>query len=295
MNSRRKRAALLVALVAATFVVGMVVATFTGFVAGAIGTVINDSAEGRAPQWPVPTNAAELRSACVSIANGWLRTFRETADGSLGGVLVLAAVALVSAVPAMLAAPALGKWEPGTPGRSLRWSIAGAAVIGGACAVGILATLWDVVGLVRMAAGAEFDGYTGGGSLIMNPLLLVPAWLAAGGIWAWALARAGRARTPDSLDRFVRWLFAGTCLELAIAAPTYALAMRRDSCYCGFGSWWAIVGGTTALLVLCGPMLVLMATRRARMAWMRSVCAECGYPRHGGSTVCPECGKSVPG
>jgi hypothetical protein len=295
VNSRGKRAALLVALVAATFVAGMVVATFTGFVVGAIGSRINDAAEGRVPTWHVPTDAEGARQALFEIASGWLRTFHELTDGSLGGMLVLAAVALVSAAPAMLVAPALGTWEPGTPGRSLRWSIGGAALIGGMCAVGILATLWDVVGLVRMAAGAEFDGYTGGGGLIMNPLLLVPAWLAAGGIWAWALARAGQSRTPDRLDRFVRWLFAGTCLELAIAAPTYALAMRRDACYCAFGSWWAIVAGTTALLVLCGPMVILMATRQARMAWMRSVCAECGYPRRGGSTVCPECGKSVPG
>jgi len=295
VNSRGKRAALLVALVAATFVVGMAVATFTGLMVGAIGTGINDSVEGRAPHWPLPTNVEEVRQATIEIANGWLRTFNELTDGSLEGMLVLAAVALVSAAPAMLVAPALGTWEPGTPGRSLRWSIAGAAVIGGACAVGILATLWDVVGLVRMATGAEFDGFTGGGGLIMNPLLLVPAWLAAGGVWAWLLARAGQSRTPDRLDRFVRWLFAGTCLELAIAAPTYALAMRRDSCYCAFGSWWAITAGTTALLVLCGPMVILMATRQARMAWMRSVCAECGYPRRAGSTVCPECGKSVPG
>ena len=295
MNSRWKRAAVLVTLVAATFVLGTAVATFTGFVAGAIGSAINDSAKGQVPRWPVPTNAEEARQALFEMGNGWLEALHEITDGTLGGMLALAAVALVSAAPAMLVAPALGSWDPGTPGRSLRWSIAGAAVIGGACAVGILATLWDVVGLVRMAAGAGFDGYTGGGGLVMNPLLLVPAWLAAGGIWAWVLARAGQSRTPDRLDRFVRWLFAGTCLELAIAAPTYALAMRRDSCYCAFGSWWAIVAGTSALLVLCGPMVILMATRKARMAWMRSVCGECGYPRRGGSTVCPECGSSVTG
>ena len=303
MNSRRKRAALLVALVAATFVLGTAVATFTGFVAGAIGGAINDLAKAQVPHWPVPTNAEEAREALFDMGNGWLQVLHEIIDGTPGGLLALAAVALVSAAPAMLVAPALASWEPGTPGRSLRWSIAGAAVIGGACAVGILATLWDVVGLVRVAAGTESSGefiiasgdFMVGGGLAMNPLLLVPAWLAAGGIWAWALARAGQSRTPDRLDRFVRWLFAGTCLELAIAAPTYALAMRRDSCYCAFGSWWAITAGTTALLVLCGPMVILMATRQARMAWMRSVCEDCGYPRRAGSTVCPECGKSVPG
>jgi len=290
VNSRGKRAALLVALVAATFVVGSAVAALTAVSLTLIGRAV-ESFGWTSYEQPGPISV-RMEAALSTMADGYLAFLRRLIDGSTEGLLLLAAVTLVSAAPAMIAAPALGKWEPGTPARSLRWSIAGAAVIGGACAVGILATLWDVVGLVRMAAGAEFDGYTGGGGLIMTPMFLVPTWLATGGIWAWALARAGRARAPDSLDRFVRWLFAGTCLELAIAAPTYALAMRRESCYCAFGSWWAITAGTTALMILCGPMIILMATRRARMAWMRSVCTECGYPRRGGWATCPECGFS---
>ena len=57
MNSRGKRAALLVALVATTFLAGMVVATFTGFVVGAIGCRIYVAAVGRVPTWHVPTDA----------------------------------------------------------------------------------------------------------------------------------------------------------------------------------------------------------------------------------------------
>ena len=71
MNSRWKRAAVLVALVVATFVLGTAVATFTGFVAGAIGSAINDSAKGQVPHWPVPTNAEEARQALFEMGNGY--------------------------------------------------------------------------------------------------------------------------------------------------------------------------------------------------------------------------------
>ena len=71
--------------------------------------------------------------------------------------------------------------------------------------------------------------------------------------------------------------------------------MQRDECYCSWGSWWAIVAGITSLGLLCGPAIVLLATRRTRMQWMRGVCMDCGYALRGGNAVCPECGKSVPG
>ena len=91
-----------------------------------------------------------------------------------------------------------------------------------------------------------------------------------------------------------RRLFAGTCVELAIAAPTYALGIRRDSCWCEWGSWFGIVGGIAILTVLCGPMLVLLWTREARLQWIRASCRRCGYPLRTGSAVCPECGAPVP-
>ena len=144
-------------------------------------------------------------------------------------------------------------------------------------------------------APAEPGQWLRGGGLVMVPWLLVPAWVVAGTIWALLIRRAGLAARPDGLDRMVRRIFAGTCVELAIAAPTLVVATRRDDCYCSWGSWWAIVAGITSLGLLCGPAIVLLATRKTRMQWMRGVCLECGYPLRGTGGPCPECGKSVPG
>ena len=92
----------------------------------------------------------------------------------------------------------------------------------------------------------------------------------------------------------MRWIFAGTAAEAAIAVPTLVLGLRRDSCYCSWFSWWVLVAGTTALILLCGPAIILLRTREARLGWMRGACVQCGYPRRGTSGVCPECGTAHP-
>ena len=199
-----------------------------------------------------------------------------------------------SAMPVLLIAPVCKRWQPGEEGRSLRASIVGAAAIGSACAVGILLTAGDLLTFVLRDTGVI--GPNGNVlSWVIHPATLLCAWVAIGVLWAWLLSYAGSSRHPGAITRWVRWLFAGSCVEVAIAAPTYVLAIRRDTCYCSWGSWWAIVAGTTTMVLLCGPALVLLATRQTRMQWMRSVCGECGYPRRGNATVCPECGKPVPG
>ena len=198
-----------------------------------------------------------------------------------------------SAMPVLLIAPVCKRWQPGEEGRSLRASIVGAAAIGSACAVGILLTAGDLLTFVLRDTGVI--GPNGNVlSWVIHPATLLCAWVAIGVLWAWLLSCAGSSRHPGAITRWVRWLFAGSCVEVAIAAPTYVLAIRRDTCYCSWGSWWAIVAGTTTMVLLCGPALVLLATRQARMQWMRSVCGECGYPRRGNAPLCPECGKPVP-
>ena len=128
----------------------------------------------------------------------------------------------------------------------------------------------------------------------MQTMVLIGfGWLASGVVWALLLRRAGAHRRPGQVDRWVRGLFAGSALELGLAAPTYAFALRRDSCYCGWGSWYAIVAGLTSVMLLCGPWALLLATRKARMQWLRGACGNCGYPLRTASPVCPECGAKA--
>ena len=171
----------------------------------------------------------------------------------------------------------------------LRWSIVSGGVLGGMLGIGAVLVVLDGIRLLDLSDPLAQVTATGGRMSAMAVLLLV-CWIVAGWMWARALARAGRAGHPDVIAQFVRRLFAGTCVELAIAAPTYALGIRRSDCWCGWGSWFSIVGGVAILTVLCGPMLVLLWTREARLQWMRTCCRGCGYPLRTGSAVCSECG-----
>jgi hypothetical protein len=222
---------------------------------------------------------------------GWI-AIEPLKNLDLQSVVTLAIMAVGVGAPAMMVAPALGTARPAAHGRSLRASVAGASILGGLCALGILATAWDLLGLALTPPPNDPDDWLKGGALVMVPWLLIPAWLATGTVIALALRHAGGTRDPGMLGRYVRWLLAGTCVELAIAAPTYVSALRRDQCTCSWGSWWAIIAGVTTLGVLCGPALLLLRTRETRMQWLRAACAECGYPRRGGGGPCPECGKA---
>lgn len=278
----------LTVLMAVNLVFGVVAMIAGSLVAASIATL----AKGDALEVGGLDGALELATRCCrEVVDAARSLYPDDLESSIELLVVVVAVT----GPALIAAPALRSEAPHPKGRSLRASVAGAAALGGACVIGVLATAWDALGLAVTAAPEEPGQWLRGGSMVMVPFVLVPAWIAAGFGWAVLIRRAGTARQPDGLDRMVRRIFAGTCVELAIAAPTLVVATRRDECSCSWGSWWAIVAGITSLGLLCGPAIVLLATRKARMQWMRGVCMDCGYPLRGGSAVCPECGKSVPG
>lgn len=175
----------------------------------------------------------------------------------------------------------------------LRWSIASGGILGGLLGLGVMCAIFDMIRLLDIGRDSSATYFLFGGKASRFVILSVLLWLGFGLMWTLALARAGRARHPDTITRFIRRLLAGTCVELAIAAPTYAIAMRRSDCWCSWASWFSIVGGVAILTVLCGPMLVLLWTREARLQWLRESCWKCGYPLRSASAVCPECGATI--
>jgi hypothetical protein len=292
-----RRALAFAGIALGSFVVGLATCTAVGGLCGVLGDRLADLLNGKVSTPPRPLLAwSDVPEFVRSWWSAMGEVVRELVPDGWSGIAVLAIAALATAAPALLSAPALARWDGEPNRRSLRASVAGASILGGACALGILMVLWDAAALVIRGLGVVDHDAIGRGSALFsgNGMLLFPAWLVAGLVWAWLLARAGAARSPDRVDRTVRWIFRGTCLELAIAAPTYVFAMRRDSCWCSWGSWFAITAGTTALVLLCGPALLLMVTREARLRWVRAACAECGYPRRGGEARCPECGTEHP-
>lgn len=290
-----RRASVLVALAALNLVLGTIAAYLGAGVVILLGRLALPPQASGGTGAPAASHPATGMALLAEVAAAVFEDLHDTIDWMLRlnpeSAVALAVTLLAAIAPAMIAAPALRTTPPGNGSRSLALSVAGAAVVGGACALGILGTVWDIVGMTLAGPSGAPKEWMRGGMVAMVPWVLIPAWIASGTVIAVLIRRAGRAHRPDRVDRFVRWIVAGTCVELAIAAPTYVAAMRRSDCTCSWGSWWAIVAGITSLGVMCGPALVLLATRKARMQWMRGACHHCGYPRHGGAAgPCPECG-----
>lgn len=287
-----RRFAVLSALLSATWVAMVVMGTFVGSVTYEVRNLMH----GLGPFEP---NAAQgVLEHLLKIWSGSMWDLLREYGGHTSmtfAVLMWLPTAMALAGGIMLAAPVVGVRLRRDSGVPLRWAIVGGGMLGGGLGVGCVLTLLDIVRIAVWSSGRNdpMPGTSSMGWMVL--LLLVAAWIGTGVIWAWALRQGGVSGNPSRVGRFVRWLFAGTCVELALAAPTFAVAARRESCFCSLFSWFAMLVGTIVLTVLCGPMLVLLRTREARLQWIRRACGQCGYPVRTGSAVCPECGAQIRG
>lgn len=206
---------------------------------------------------------------------GWILVF--------GSIQAFAFVAFV--------APLVGPPRAGGEGRSLRASVIGASVIGGALGVGGVLAAVQAVQLALgtdLSVDAPFPSRSG--ELIVATLFAV--WILAGAVWMHLLRAAGRSRDPNGIPRLLRILLRGTVVELTLSVPLYVLARRRENCACDLCTFFSIIGGTGVLIWMCGPLAVLWLTRGYRRAWRRGACPNCGYPRHTASRACSECGTA---
>ena len=212
---------------------------------------------------------------------------RTIGRGGPASITIAALLLLIGMGPALISAPAVLVTPGERPRLSVRCSMVGAGILGGLIALLIVATTIELLALVQWSAQD-----TSPVRILFHPVPLLLAWAMMGGLWALVFRAAGRHRDPTRIDRAVRWLFAGSLVELAIAAPTFVMASRRDHCACGWVSWWGIVLGTATLFLLCGPMILLMRTHDARVQWMRAACPRCGYPQRSRTGTCSECGHA---
>ena len=284
-----RRVFALAALLLGMWVAALLAATFSGTLAVGVGHLINRGSAGMPGLTELPGAFMQAWVSTIGMVAGVL-AFQE--PNPQAPLLAWPFVAGLVVSPLLMLAPLVGMERHRPSGIPLRWSIVGAGSLGGLLALAIVLVPFDLIRvLTRQLGGVDPMQAMGQWSFYG---LMVAIWAVAGLMWARALARAGRHGHPDRVGRFVRWLFAGTCVELALAAPTYALASRKSDCWCDWLSWWSIVAGTVMLAVLCGPMLVLLWTREARLHWIRKACVHCGYPCRSGSTMCSECGKPLP-
>lgn len=216
-------------------------------------------------KWPCATVllytcwlAVVLAPVLLSLAWMWGRPeggLRE-AVGALSGLYIegwpfwiFCAVMLASQI-LLLAVPIRIVKERPIPRRSI-WATAIAA-----------ATLFAMVAAgIVLSAGAALWGDESLENLKLPILFTLFSWAA----WAWVFRSFAHATDPRAyLRRLMKWLLAGSILELLVAVPSHIVVRQKDVC-CAHGlTAIGIATGLVVILMSFGPGLYFLYAERIR-------------------------------
>jgi hypothetical protein len=165
-------------------------------------------------------------------------------------------------------------------GQPLRLSLA----VGG---LGVAAMVWAL-----FLAGLSLLRLMGHGPNLNEWYLLLPlalSWLVATPL---LIAFCKRGPRESMLQRIAARLFVGTIIEALAIIPLDVMVRRRTNCYCGEGTYSALLVCTGVGLFALGPCICLPLLARRRKRWYEGRCDACGYDMRGSphATHCPECG-----
>lgn len=97
--------------------------------------------------------------------------------------------------------------------------------------------------------------------VIMATVTLLIFWI----MWTILFRHYADSDDPDSLlKRTVRWLLAGSIVELLIAVPSHVIVRRRDDCCAPAGTFWGIATGISVMLLCFGPGVFFLFVERYR-------------------------------
>jgi hypothetical protein len=100
-------------------------------------------------------------------------------------------------------------------------------------------------------------------------LAVLAVWAVSWLIWTPILLHRSRGQA-DAVERFVGRNIAGSAVGLALTLPWYFVLRRKHACFCGLGTFWALVLGLWSLLVIGGPLLFVLARDRRLRAGVRA-------------------------
>ncbi len=175
-----------------------------------------------------------------------------------------------------------------TQGRSLKWTVCAAGLVGGFLFAGLILSLLEL--LKVWESTAEWLN-----NLTQMPFMFVAFWMSicAGWLlWLPILLIFARRKGPRRLhEKIIVLLLAGTVLETLVIVPIDVMVRRRTDCYCGTGSFFALCISVWAWLWLTGPGIILAITAKRRRFIAETHCLNCGYTKGPSpGPVCPECG-----
>lgn len=82
-------------------------------------------------------------------------------------------------------------------------------------------------------------------------------------IWTFLFGFYTGGRPPRTfMSRLVKFMLAGSILELLVAVPTHVIARQRNYCCAGFGTFWGLAVGFSVMLFAFGPGVFFLFVRR---------------------------------
>jgi hypothetical protein len=202
----------------------------------------------------------------------------------LGAVFLVIAALVFFGVQGMflIGMPQL-RWPRPVRRKPMWLTVVAGALVAGALTFGLIATgmsLFDVWNTATKAIG---------GHIFWAVLVTWAAWLVVFGVM-WTGEWLG------GFKQIYRVICAGTWLEILITIPIDVQVRKRTDCWCGEGTFFALVAGGTVALWSFGPGLVLLfLTRRLQREGYFSLCGKCGQDLTGVTEKrCPRCAARIP-
>ncbi len=173
-------------------------------------------------------------------------------------ILLLWGIALLQSCLLLIPLPVTVAFGEKTP---LGPRVIAAAFLGG---LFLAIPLFASVDLYYLSATADSKAY----NAMPFVLAVLGVWALSWFIWTPILLHRSRGQA-DAVERFVGKNIAGSAVGLALTLPWYVVLRRKHACFCGLGTFWALVFGLWSLLVVGGPLLFVLARDRRLRAGVR--------------------------
>jgi hypothetical protein len=176
------------------------------------------------------------------------------------------------------------RWPRPTRRKPMWLSLTAGALVAGILTFGLIATSMSAFDVWNRATNSI------GGHIFWIVFISWAAWVI---LFAFMWANQ---RWLSGFTSLYKILVAGTWLEILITIPVDVQVRKRTNCWCGEGTFFALVAGSTIALWSFGPGIVLLfLTRRLQREGYFSLCRKCGHDLTSASTPhCPHCNAPIP-
>lgn len=175
------------------------------------------------------------------------------------------------------------RWPRPVRRKPMWLSVVAGSLAAGVLTFGLIMTGMNVLDVWKPATKAI------GGHIFWAVLITWGAWLVVFAVM-WTGEWLG------GFKQIYRLVCAGTWLEILITIPIDVHVRKKTDCWCGEGTFFALVAGSTVALWSFGPGLVLLfLTRRLQREGYFSLCGKCGHDLTGVvEKRCPRCAARIP-